>query len=274
MRRLIGLVAMIAAVSAAGGGVDSGFPRSVTVECGDLSVRFESRSFWTLYRVDYRGRRLGLDRFGSHYGNVFHFPGIGFIGSGHTENENEELLELSLFLDGKAVTNPEPEMRASQVKLVRKSRIRGLVVDSVIEIDGRRITEHTSVEAQKETKLSYAYFSMYPWSTEFTDYAVLDPGGVQGEFTDSRNFLVRSAAKRVALYSRPLGCGVLTEIRSEENVAPRQEDYWDYPDRYRKHYSRVLIGRTLKPGERAEMTLRVTPFEAAADKWKEVAAAI
>jgi len=185
MKEWIGLVAVLTA----GGGVDSGLPRSVTVECGDLAVRFESRSFRTLSRGDSRGRRLGTDRFGSHYGNVFHFPGTGFIGSGHTENENEEPLEMSLFLDGKAVANPDP-------------------------------------------------------------------------------------AKRVALYSRPLGCGVLTEIRSEGNVTPRQEDYRDYPDRYRKHYSRVLIGRTLKPGERPEMTLRATPFEAPVDKGQKVAAAI
>ena len=69
--------------------VHEGWPAEITADVGDLQVRFESRSFWTLYRIDYKGTRLCMDRWGSHYGSVVSFPGVGFIGSGHTENEDE-----------------------------------------------------------------------------------------------------------------------------------------------------------------------------------------
>ena len=71
-----------------------GWPRQFTAVVGDIEVRFEDRSFWTLYRIDYKGTRLCLDRWGSHYGSVASFPGVGFIGSGHSENEDEQVLSL------------------------------------------------------------------------------------------------------------------------------------------------------------------------------------
>ena len=54
---------------------DASWPKEIVAdviapEGAGLQIRFESRSFWTLYRIDYRGTRLCLDRFGSHYGSV------------------------------------------------------------------------------------------------------------------------------------------------------------------------------------------------------------
>lgn len=258
-------------LTVSGAAPDASWPRSVTVECGELTVRLESRSFWTLYRVEFQGKLLGEDQYGSHYGNVFRFHKYGFVGSGHVENEEEKLLELTPFVDGKLAGIPGERVKCERLKLVRKSLVRNLEVDSEIEIDGRSIVERTQVTARSEAKLDHAFFAMYPWVTAFSDYAILNPAATTGSFTDSKEFRVSAPARQVAIYSRSLECGVLTEVLEAENLAPWREDYWDYPARYRKHYSRVLIGRTLREGERAAMTLRITPFAANETNWRKIA---
>ena len=98
-------------------------------------------AFWSLYRIDFRGTRLGLDRWGSHYGSVANFPGVGFVGTGHTENEDEEIVDLELFVDGKPVQEPESSVACEEIQLVKESRIRDLVLNSEIRVCDNRIFE-------------------------------------------------------------------------------------------------------------------------------------
>lgn len=247
------------------------WPKTVTADFGELAVKFESRSFWTLYGVEFRGRKLGVEQYGSHYGNVFKFKNYGFVGSGHVENEAEKLLAMELVIDGVKVEVPAERLQARTLKLTRKSMVRGIEVDSIIEIDGRRIIEKTAINVRRDETLEYAYFGMYPWVPAFSDYAVLDVTGETGSFCDSKKFLVGRNVPAVAIYSRSLECGILTEINAEENLQPHREDYWDFPGRYRKHYSRVLSNRNLRAGEYAALKLTLTPFAAPADQWHDAA---
>ena len=111
-----------------------GWPSEIVADVGDLQVRFESRSFWTLYRIDYRGTRLCLDRWGSHYGSVVSLPGVGFIGSGHTEHEDEQILDLKLSVDGSPVEKPASTVQCRQLTLQKQSRIRNFVLHTVIQV--------------------------------------------------------------------------------------------------------------------------------------------
>lgn len=247
---------------------DAGWPASIAVELGNLAVRLERRSCWTLYRVDFEGANLGVDRYGSHYGNVFSFRDYGFVGSGHTENENEQLLEIRLEIDGRAVTTPAAQYRAKQLRLTKKSLVRRLEVDTVLEITDGRIHEEVRVCARGAESLNFAYFGMYPWSTDFSRLVSIDPASETVlDFTDSKGFLLKTPAKAAAVYSDKLGKGIVTFITAEENLGRREELYWDYPERYRKHYSRVLIGRALKPGDRAAMAITSIPFAADPAGW-------
>lgn len=268
MRNFIFLaLSLFAAGSLPAGEPGRNWPKSLTVDFGELVVRLESRSCWTLYGIEFQGKKLGVEQYGNHYGNVFKFKNYGFVGSGHVENEAEKLLELELVIDGIRVETPPANIPARTLKLTRKSMVRGIEVDSIIEIDGRRIVEQAAITVRREEKLEYAYFCMYPWSTDFSDYAVLDSTGETGQFTDSKKFMVGRDAPAVAIYSRSLERGVLTEINFKENLQPNREDYWDIPGRYRKHYSRVLINRQLEAGECAVLKLTLTPFAAPADGW-------
>ena len=100
------------------------WPKEIVADVCDMQIRFESRSFWTLYRIYYKDMILGLDRFGSHYGTVANFPNLGFVGSGHKENkETEHVLNLQLLVDGKPVEKPKSLYACQSIELVKKTKI-------------------------------------------------------------------------------------------------------------------------------------------------------
>ncbi|MGE4564588.1 MAG: hypothetical protein AB7F32_06945 [Victivallaceae bacterium] len=262
-----------AAAKSAAPKIDAAWPRSISAKVGDLGIRLESRSFWTLYRIEYLGKRIGEDVYGSHYGHVFNFKGVGFVGSGHVENEEEQMLELKLEIDGAQVAEVRADYPAAKsLVLTRRAKVRTLEVASVLKIADNKIDEAVEVTALADTELSYGYICMYPWVTGFSDYAVLDENSdIRGKFTDSKKFVIDRPVTRVAIYNAGLGIGVETTVMEAVNAEPRAERYWDVPERYRKHYGVVALNRTLKAGEKLRYRTVTTPFQAGADNWIDTA---
>jgi len=251
---------------------NSTWPKEIIADIGNLQIRLESRSFWTLYRVDYKGVRLGLDIYGSHYGHVAKYPKIGFIGSGHTENEDEQVKSLKLYINGHAVTKPVANYKCSSIKLVKKSKIRNLILDSEISVAEGKIIEDLKIKAEKPEKLDYMYLFMHPWATSFSDFAVLDKGHeMSGKFTDSKNFMVDKTVKKITLFNRKLNKGIITCITAVPNDIKWSNRYWDYPKRYRKHYFKAFIKTMVKPGKSYHFRAVTVPFEATAKTWLKTA---
>ena len=254
-----------------------GWPREITARVGDLEVRFESRSFWTLYRIDYQGTRLCHDRWGSHYGSVASFPGVGFIGSGHTENgETEEIVDLKLFVDGQPVARPESTQRCRRIRLRKRSRIRDLVLNTQIDVEGDRIVEEVRLEAERPTPVNLIYHFMHPWTHTATQYCaeLLDGKRVEGLFKGDRSQKIDQATRWSAVYDRPSGKGAVTCVLA----APPDDDwrtrYWDVPNVYRKHYLATFLGKTVPPGREFHYRVVTVPFEAPAERWTEEAARV
>ncbi len=253
-----------------------GWPREILANVDDLEIRFESRSFWSLYRIDYRGTRLGLDRWGSHYGSVANFPGVGFIGTGHTENEDEQIVDLKLFVDGKPVKEPESNVTCEEIRLVKESRIRDFVLNSEIRIHDNRIVEEVRLTADKATPVNLVYHFMHPWTATATEYAaeLLDGTRIEGVFDGDRKQKIDQATRWSAIYDGPSGKGAVTYVLD----APENDDwrtrYWDVPDRYRKHYLVTFLGRTVPEGQEFRYRIVTVPFEAEAGDWKMEAARV
>ncbi len=253
-----------------------GWPTEIVAQVGLLEVRFESRSFWTLYRIDYRGTRLCLDRWGSHYGSVVSFPGVGFIGSGHTENEEEQLLDVKLFVDGEPVDEPEPAVRCREIRLERKSRVRDLVLNTEINVEGDRIMETVRMKADKPTPVKLVYHFMHPWTPTATEYyaELLDGTTMEGTFDGDRAQKLDRAVRWSAIYDGPSGKGAITCVLD----APADDDwrtrYWDVPDRYRKHYLATFLGRTVPADQEFCYRVVTVPFEATHQQWKKEAARV
>ena len=247
-----------------------GWPREIVARVDDLEVRFESRSFWSLYRIDFRGTRLGLDRWGSHYGSVANFPGVGFVGTGHTENEDEEIVDLELFVDGKPVQEPESSVACEEIQLVKESRIRDLVLNSEIRVCDNRIFEEVVVRAEKETPVNLVYHFMHPWTDTATEYLAetLDGGRVEGMFNGDKRQKIDQATRWSAIYDGPSGKGAVTYVLQVPADDDWRTRYWDMPDRYRKHYLATFLGRTIPVGRAFRYAIVTVPFEADENVWK------
>jgi hypothetical protein len=251
---------------------DNNWPKEIIADIGDLQIRLESRSFWTLYRVDYKDARLGLDIYGSHYGHVAKYPKIGFIGSGHTENEDEQVKSLKLYVDKHAVKKPAADYKCNSIKLVKQSKIRNLLLNSEISIADGKIIEDLKIRAEKPEKLDYMYLFMHPWTTSFSDFAVLDKGQeMSGKFTDSKKFMVDKPVKCITLFNRKLNKGIITCITAVPDDIRWSNRYWDFPKRYRKHYFKAFINTTVKPGKTYHFQAVTIPFEASAETWLKIA---
>lgn len=250
--------------------VYSDWPRSILADVGDLQVRLESRSFWTLYRIDYRGKRLCLDRYGSHYGSVGNFSATGFIGSGHIENEDEQVLEVALAVDGAAQTPPEAAYACSELLLTKTSRLRDLTLKSMIRVSDGRILEDVVMSAAKPTKLNLIYHFMHPWTTQMSHYVGVLPDGarLEGEFNDDKKMKISKPVAWSAVYSRELQSGAVTVVLAAPEGIRWDVRYWDVPERYRKHYFAAFTNSTVPVGTEYHFRVLTVPFASTLEQWQ------
>ncbi len=250
------------------------WPRQIVARVGDLEVRFESRSFWTLYRIDYRGTRLGLDRWGSHYGSVASFPGVGFIGSGHTENgEQEQILDLKLFVNGQPLEEPQPEVNCQSIRLHKRSRIRHLVLTTDLTVRGGRIFEEVRLRADEPQRVNLIYHFMHPWTPTATEYCaeLLDGTRIVGQFTGDRGQKIDQPARWTAIYDAPSGKGAITYTLDAPSENTWRIRYWDVPERYRKYYFVTFPSQTVPAGCEFRYRIVTIPFEAEPPQWLQEA---
>lgn len=254
--------------------VDASWPKEIFITAGELQTRLEKRSFWTLYRLDWKGKRLGVDNFGSHYGSVANFPGTGFIGSGHTENEDEKILAIELSIDGKTVKGtPAGKYNCREAVLIKKSSLRDLVLHTKIRILGDRIEQQVTLSASKDTPLELIYHFMFPMTTEMTLWHGLKNDGQYngGEFSGSGGFVANAPMKWLALYAPTLGSGAVVAITKTPPNVPTISKIWDMPPRYRKFYFQAFTKSSVPADKSFEYAATIIPFDATVDTWKQVA---
>lgn len=256
--------------------VYEGWPAEIIADVGTLQVRFESRSFWTLYRIDYKGDRLCLDRFGSHYGSVVSFPGVGFIGSGHTENEDEEVVDLKLLVDGKPVDRPEPKLICQEIRLQKRSRIRDLMLNTEIVVKEDRIVEDVRLRAAKPSAVNLIYHFMHPWTFTATEYLAesLDGTRIEGAFTGDKGQKVDKAVRWSAIYDAPTEKGAVTYVLDVPADDDWRTRYWDVPSVYRKHYLATFLNKTVPVDREFHYRIVTVPFESATQHWENTAAEV
>lgn len=251
-----------------------GWPAEIVADVGPLQVRFESRSFWTLYRVDYEGVRLCIDQWGAHYGSVVSFPGVGFIGSGHTENEDEEVLDLKLLVDGQAVERPQATVACRSIQLQKKSRIRTLILQTEVLVGDGRIVEDVRLLADRATPVALVYHFMHPWTPTATEYLAELPDGrrLEGAFDGDRTQKIDQPVRWSAIFDGPSAKGAVTCVLAAPSGDAWRTRYWDVPQRYRKHYLATFLGKTIPAGETFHYRAATLPFAADPARWKAEAA--
>ncbi len=220
---------------------------AITVTCGDVTLLLRQETQWTPGRIDFRRHPMTTER--SAYGTVFSFPDCGFIGTGHLENEPENLQSLAFWIDDKKVETPTARLKGNSFRFERRSRIRTFDLTNVIEIKNSRLYETATVHANEATPLKLVYHFMHAWTPSVSAFLTEDEAGpLRDDAEVARKFYINKRVDWMAVYepkSSQFGVSRLLE-------APDQGGHiamiWNVPGTYRKFYLKCFNNETVPAG--------------------------
>lgn len=228
----------------------------ITVRCGEITLLFRQASQWTPGRIDFRGAPMTTER--SAYGTVFSFPEVGFIGTGHLENEPEPLESVAFFLDDKKAENPEAELEAtSHFRFERVSRVRDFHLHGVIEIKNDRLYETATVSTNNAVPLKLVYHFMHAWRPTVSAYLAGRDGDapndlLRGELRDgddvARKFYINDRVDWIAVYEPESGQFAVSRILELPEEGKHVSMIWNVPGTYRKYYLKCFNNETVPAG--------------------------
>jgi hypothetical protein len=250
---------------------------TITVTCGDLTLLLRRSSQWTPGRIDFRGAPMTTER--SAYGTVISFPGVGFIGTAHLENEPEKLLSLSFLLDGKSLDPPAADLRGQTFRLERKSRIRSFELDSVFELKDHRLHETTTLRATEETPLTLLYHFMHAWTPSVSAFLAgrdaspdkVISGPLRDDAEVVRKFYINERVDWMAVYEPRSAQFAVSRLMEAPPSGGHISMIWNVPPSYRKFYLKCFDKETVPAGFTGTWRM-VTAFGASTpEKWESQA---
>ncbi len=252
----------------------------ISVACGDVSLLLRRRSQWTPGRLDFRGKPMTTER--SAYGTVFSFPGVGFIGTAHLENEPEKLTALKFVLDGNALDSPGESLTGKEFRFERESRVRSFRMKCVVELKGNRLFETTTVTADETAPLNLVYHFMHAWTPSVSAFLAggdesggkAQSGALTDHKTVARKFYINARVDWVAVYEPGSGQFAVSRLLEAPKEAGNISKIWNVPGTYRKFYLTCFQNQTVPAGFSGTWRM-VTGFGgASADSWEAAAKAM
>jgi hypothetical protein len=226
----------------------------ITVQCGNLTLLLRQSSQWTPGRIDYCGSPMTTEK--SAYGTVFLFPGIGFIGTNHLENEPEDLKSLAFLVDGKAVADPGVMLTGKTFRFLRESRIRSFALKSEIELKNDRLHETATVSTAEAVPLKLVYHFMHAWAPSVSAYIAgkdARPGEMSGgPLPDTeearRKFFIQEPVDWVAVYEPNSSQFAVSRLLEAPPAGGHSSKIWNVSGTYRKYYLTSFQNQTVPAG--------------------------
>lgn len=250
---------------------DFKYPDSIPIECGLLKLRLDSSKFWNINGIIYDGEAVSVDLSGAHWGTVAKFKGIGFIGSGHTENECEKVIDLKIFADGNYIPPQDLHipLKCTELKVQKKFSLKEITFNYTIDVKDDIIREKCELSAEKKTELDLIYNFMHPWSEKMTDYyiQISDDKWIKNKFKADNSFPYTGNFSWIALYCQDKNAGVVSKL------APGNDAViflWDR-SQYKKTYLCSFLKKDIDAGEKAVYRMSTAFFRAEPRVWQEKA---
>lgn len=246
---------------------------AITVQCADLTLLLRQASQWTAGRIDYRGAPMTTER--SAYGTVLSFPGTGFIGTAHLENEPEPLQSLRFFVDDREVAAPGPRLQGRRFRLERVSAIRGLELHCQVELRDNRLWETTRLQAKAAVPLKLLYHFMHAWQPGVSAFLAGRDGDAgpafSGQLGDgdatARKFFVNEKVDWLAVYEPVSRQFAVSRLLAAPDRGGHVSMLWNVPGSYRKYYLKCFEDAAVPAGFSGTWRM-VTGFGAAApENW-------
>ncbi|NLT72372.1 MAG: hypothetical protein GXX91_16990 [Verrucomicrobiaceae bacterium] len=249
----------------------------ITVTCGEVTLLLRQKSQWTPGRIDFRGAPMTTEN--SAYGTVFSFPGVGFIGTQHLENEPEVLTSLRFSLDGKTIATPGESLRGDTFHFHRVSKIRDFSLECTWEVKDNRLYETTAFSTGKEIPLKLVYHFMHAWTPTVSAYLAGNDGEpiatpskqLSNEEEKARGFHINKAVDWMAVYEPDSGQFAVSRLLESPGEAKPVSMLWNVPGTYRKYYLKNFDKDTVPAGFQGTWRM-VTAFgSSAAEQWETAA---
>ncbi|MEM6279206.1 MAG: hypothetical protein AAF733_06990 [Verrucomicrobiota bacterium] len=249
---------------------------AITVSVGEVTLLLRRESQWTPGRIDFRGTPLSTER--SAYGTVFNFPGVGFVGTGHLENEPENLQSLRFFFNGSALESPQESLEGTSFRLERSSLIREIGLENTIRLENGKLYETAKVRSPYETPLKLVYHFMHAWVPSVSGYvAGVDATGEEfsEKLTDDdsahRQFHLRRPIDWIAVYEPGSRKFAVSRLLAAPPELKTTSKLWNVVGTYRKYYLESALNETLPAGFHGTWSM-VTAFgEGEPETWQEEA---
>lgn len=246
-----------------------GIPKSIFLSSGNIKLRLDAAKRWNINRIERDGELLSVDNPSAHYGMTYNPEGSNFfIGSGHTESGEGEVVEsLKIWIDGKE-TAPAEKMSGNVIAMEKVSKVRAFTVKYSLRLENNRLYERTEVTAQKDENVKMLYCFMHPWATRFTQCHGMHADGRKVDFqlTSSEKFPSNRFVPAMAFYDEKSGIIAATFLKLESGAANARRLVWDRRV-YRKDYLNDYYHKPFPAGHTAIYSA-VTGFSSApASEW-------
>ena len=227
---------------------------TITVTCGDVTLLLRQETQWTPGRIDFRRHPMTTER--SAYGTVFSFPDCGFIGTGHLENEPENLQSLAFWIGDRKVETPTARLNGNSFRFERRSRIRTFDLTNIIEIKNSRLYETATVHANEATPLKLVYHFMHAWTPTVSAFMAGKDTEPENVLTESlrddpdvaRKFYINDAVDWVAVFEPMSGQFAVSRLLEAPEHGDQSSKIWNVPPTYRKFYLTSFQNQTVPKG--------------------------
>ncbi len=249
---------------------------TITLQSGDLTVLMRQATQWTPGRIDFKGNAMTTER--SAYGTVFMYPEIGFIGTGHFENEPEELQSLTFFRDGMEIEAPSSEIRGKTIAVVRESKIRNFLFTNRIELRDNQIFETVTVKTEKETPLKLVYHFMHAWKPTVSAYLAgndgEEPAGEPLIDGGEKSFHINKPVDWAAVFEPTSKQFAVSRVLAIPDGVKTISKIWNVPGTYRKYYLESFNNAAVPAGFEGTWKMVTSFGEAEKDQWEQKAKAV
>jgi hypothetical protein len=150
----------------------------VTLQSGDLSLRFVPSRAWTFDEIHYQGNLMNNP--GAFSGLVLNFGGALFLGTGHHQAGAEKVLSIELTIDGKKIDQAQllkgGDFKGKSIELIKTSNLVSANVEpasitplkSVIKMNDGVLQCDQYLTPNADLYLDKLYAFMFSWTTQTT----------------------------------------------------------------------------------------------------------
>lgn len=225
-----------------------------TLASGDYRVTVSPKYAHTLRTISWRGHEIGRET--GFYGTVLTYEPGKMVGAGHTEGGVENVLSVSLQVDGREV-QPEAggSWRGDELTLEKISRLDRSIFRNQIRVTPDGITEQKFFVAAEPQPFHRLSVNLYCWDKATTDWFAETAGGqrLDGKFSGEKRFLLRSDVKWAAIYDAGARRGILAWYPEVIKGAIHKACFWEVPGRYHKFYMMADVPKLAPAGWRSPL---------------------